>query len=114
LNTINSLNIRELNRAPNYCYAQIRDIAKKIYIPILSELIVHPLLGSAQVLVGVTEMIGGIALAIFGALECIFNQEQGTTMIWLGVSVFAHGGLIGVMTGLAIATPILGTILIRR
>ncbi len=106
-------NLREAEYTTENLYNNIQATAHKLYIPGLSELVVNPILGSSMALIGIAHMTAGIALAILGSCCYIFNQHCGATIGWMGFDYLLSGFLLGVATGLLLATPIMGTTIAR-
>jgi hypothetical protein len=106
-------NLREAEYKTEHLYNNIQAIAHKWYVPGLGELVVNPILGGSMALIGVAHMTAGIALAILGSCCYIFDRHCGATIGWMGFGYFFGGLLLGVVAGLVLATPILGTVMAR-
>ncbi len=106
--------IDNAENATEALYEDIKAVAGKWYIPVLGELVVNPILGCTTALIGVAHMMAGIALTIFGGCYCIFNPKDGKNLMSIGAVVLLCGFLLGVATGLLLATPVLGAIVLEK
>ena len=89
-------------------YAYLNDALHNKYIPIASELLIQPILGSAKILLGIAYVIAGIASIALGLLTCCW--EFGETALRAGGSLFLIGLRSGLFSGLITVIPWFGTI----